>query len=173
MQKLSLWGRGTQSLRKRTAFFETLSPIFISISNIINYYEIIRKQGNGLSMAILFPTSSAFFLRFFFLDFFGDSMDVWQRYVDFGMLQLVVLVQTAFRSIGLGTVLSRTLIESLNLMGGASNSLILFLVALIAAKPFLFLLQKDGTSYLLRRMESLLRSSTRSLTWEVRAILAR
>lgn len=82
------------------------------------------------------------------------ALHVWQRYINLGVLQLVMLVQASFRTVRLTAGLDAALVVSFNLIGVPPHSLALLILALTLAHELVVLIGKSFTSYLRRRVTS-------------------
>lgn len=101
------------------------------------------------------------------------ALHVRQSDIDFGVLQLVVLVQAPFRAVRLTAGLHAALVVSLDLIRVPPHSLALLVLALALADELVVLSRMGLTSYFRRRVISWFFSSMSSFIWVVRAMLAR
>ena len=84
----------------------------------------------------------------------GVGLDVGQRDVDFGVFQLVVLIEASLTAVRFGAGPHCALVVSLNLIGIPAHPLALFVVAVTVAGVLVVLISMRGTSYLLSRLTS-------------------
>ena len=101
------------------------------------------------------------------------ALHVRQRHIDLGVLQLVMLVQTPFRTVRLTAGLHAALVVSLDLVRVPPHSLALLVLAIALADELVVLSRMGLTSYFRRRVISWFFSSMSSFIWVVRAMLAR
>ena len=124
-----------------------LSVLINFISQLLNLYWLKTFDISQLFQdAIDFRTGvknefvfELFFISFILLNAFGackDSLDIGEWGVDFWMFEFVMLVEWAFRAIGLSTGLDSAFVEPFDLMG-------------ISPKPFSLLVSFKGAVALL------------------------